>query len=130
MKLSRILGGCCSILHGREFPMNSIILHLDNGVDFVCTDFRQSRKTPLQVYCYTENKWVIKYLKGNYKEIMWDYHRKCEHKSKAYKGNYASMMKHDRRHKSGGGGSRIHNGSITDYECAKNPLHDFRRCYN
>ena len=44
--------------------------------------------------------------------------------------NYAKLMRHDRKHKSGGGGSRIYNGSITDYECTKNPLHDFRRVYN
>ena len=44
--------------------------------------------------------------------------------------DYENMMKHDRRHKGGGGGSRIYNGSITDYECSSNPLHDFRRCYN
>lgn len=30
----------------------------------------------------------------------------------------------------GGGGSRIYNESITDYEYTNNPLHDFRRCYN
>ena len=130
MKLSRTLGGCCNTVHGKEFPMNSVILHLDNGTDFVCTNFKQSRKKPLQVYCYIEKKWVITFLKGNYKEIMWDYYRKCGRKPKAYKGNYARMMKHDRKHKSGGGGSRIHNGSVTDYECSNNPLHDFRRCYN
>lgn len=36
----------------------------------------------------------------------------------------------ERQHKAGSGGSRIYDGSITDYECSKNPLHDFRRCYN
>ena len=130
MKLSRTLGGCCNTVYGKEFPMNSIVLYLDNGTVLVCTNFKQSRKKPLQVYCYTEKKWITTFLKGNYKEIMWDYYRRCERKNRIRKGNYASMMKHDRRHKSGGGGSLIHNGSITDYECAKNPLHDFRRCYN
>lgn len=132
MQLSRTLGGCCNIVHGREFPTNTIILRLDNGTELVCTNFRQSRKKPLQVYCYipTEKKWVVTSLKGNYKEIMWDYYRKCERKHRIRKGNYEQMMKHDRKHKSGGGGSRIYNGSITDYECAKNPLHDFRRVYN
>ena len=130
MKLSRTLGGCCNTVHGKEFPMNSVILHIDNGTDFVCTNFKQSRKKPLQVYCYIEKKWVITFLKGNYKEIMWDYYRKCERKYKIRKGNYANMMKHNRKHKSGGGGSRINNRSVTDYECTNNPLHDFRRCYN
>lgn len=42
---------------------------------------------------------------------------------------YENMMRHDRIHKGGGGcGSRIYNGSITDYECSSNPLHDFKRC--
>ncbi len=41
---------------------------------------------------------------------------------------YENMMRHDRIHKGGGGGSRIYNGSITDYECSSSPLHDFRRC--
>ena len=130
MKLSRTLGGCCNTVHGKEFPMNSVILHIDNGTDFVCTNFKQSRKKPLQVYCYIEKKWVITFLKGNYKEIMWDYYRKCERKYKIRKGNYANMMKHNRKHKSGGGGTRINNRSVTDYECTNNPLHDFRRCYN
>lgn len=39
-------------------------------------------------------------------------------------------IKHDRRHKGGGGGTRIFNGSITDYECRKDPFHDFRRYWN
>ena len=133
MQLSRTLGGCNNMVHGKEFPMYSVILNLDNGTDLVCTNFRQSRKNPLKVYCYmpTEKKWVITSLQGKYKEIMWDYHRKCERKNRKKRNvNYANMMKHDRMHKPGGGGTRIHNGSITDYECSNSPLHDFRRCYN
>lgn len=132
MQLSRTLGGCSNIVHGKEFPTNAIILQLDNGTEFVSTNFKQSRKKPLKVYCYipTEKKWIITFLKDNYKEIMWDYYRKCERKNKIRKGNYEQMMKHDRKHKHAGGGSRIYNGSITDYECTKNPLHDFRRVYN
>ena len=93
---------------------HEFILRLDNGTEFVCTNFRQSRKKPLKVYCYipTEKKWAITFLKGNYKEIMWDYYRKCESKSRIRKGNYEQMMKHTRKHKSGGGGSRIYNGRI------------------
>ena len=60
---------------------------------------------------------------------MWDYYRKHQRKNKS-KVNYTQIMEHERYHKSGGGGSRIYNGSITDYECTKNPLHDFRRVYN
>ena len=63
-------------------------------------------------------------------EMMWNYYRKHQKKRKKKHINYEEMMKHDRKHKSGGGGSRIYNGSITDYECTKNPMHDFRVCYN
>lgn len=131
MKLSRTLGGCCNFVHGREFPMNSVILQLDNGTGLVCTNFKQSRKLPLQVYCYlpTEKKWTIMLLKGECKEIMWDYYRKCEHKNRIRKGNYAQLMRHDRKHKKSGGGSGISRmQTVTDYECTKNPMHDFRRC--
>ena len=43
---------------------------------------------------------------------------------------FENMMRHSYKRKKCGGGSLIYNGSITDYECSKNPLHDFRRCYN
>ena len=41
-------------------------------------------------------------------------------------------MHHDRKRKSGSGGIRLKKwcGEITDYECSKNPFHDFRRVYN
>ena len=130
MKLSRTLGGCCNFVHGREFPMGSVILQLNNGTELVCTNFRQSRKLPLKVYCYLpqEKKWATTLLKGECKEIMWDYYRKCERKNRIRKGNYAQLMHHDRKHKKSGGGSSIsRTQTVTDYECTKNPMHDFRR---
>ena len=41
-------------------------------------------------------------------------------------------MKHNHAHKGGGSGKRLTPfcGEITDYECAKIPVHDFRRVYN
>lgn len=132
MQLSRTLGGCSNFIHGREFPMHSIVMQLNNGTELVCTNFRHSRKLPLELFCYipTEKKWVRTYAKNEYTEMMWDYYRKCERKNRMRKGNYANLMRHDRKRKKSGGGSRIYNGSITDYECAKNPMHDFRRVYN
>jgi hypothetical protein len=130
MKLSRTLGGCCNLVYGKEFPMNSVILQLDNGMELVCTNFCQSRKLPLHVYCYipTEKKWVLTILDGEYKEIMWKYYRKCKRKHEKCKANYSQMMKHERKHKNGGGGSRIgSNAMVTDYECTKETMHDFRR---
>ena len=79
---------------------------------------------------HRSTKWVRTYAKNEYTEMMWDYYRKHQQKRRKKHINYEEMMEHDRKHKSGGGGSRIYNGSITDYECSKNPLHDFRRVYN
>lgn len=123
------------VLHNKEFPMNSIILELDNKCMLVSSDFHHKRKYALKTYVWlpNEKKWVYTYAKNKYTEMMWDYYRKDKQKHKTkkkYCGNYANMMEHERKHKGSGGGSRIYDGSITDYECSKNPLHDFRRCYN
>jgi hypothetical protein len=131
MQLSRTLGGCTNTIHNREFPTNSIILTLDNKVELVCHKFNRSRKNKLEVYMWIplEKKWVITYMKNKYTDIMCDYYRVNQKKKKRDYTSYSQLMKHDRTHKSGGGGSRINTRSITDYECTKNPLHDFRRCY-
>lgn len=120
------------VIKGKEIPMNSIVLRLDNKMILVCSKFNHSRKQNLELLIWlpTENKWMRAYAKNEYTEMMWDYYRKHQQKRKNKHINYEEMMKHDRKHKSGGGGSRIYNGSITDYECTKNPLHDFRICYN
>lgn len=122
------------VIKGKEMPMNSIVLRLDNKAILVCSKFNHSRKQNLEllVWLPAQNKWVRTYAKNEYTEIMWDYfHANTNNRTrKAYKANYENMMRHDRIHKGGGGGSRIYDESITDYECAKNPLHDFRRCYN
>lgn len=120
------------VIKGKEMPMNSIVLRLDNKMILVCSKFNHSRKQNLELLAWlpTENKWVRTYAKNEHTEMLWNYYRKYQQKRKNKHINYEEMMKHDRKHKSGGGGSRIYNGSITDYECTKNPLHDFRICYN
>ena len=120
------------VIKGKEMPMNSIVLRLDNKAILVCSKFNHSRKQNLEltVWLPTENKWVRTYTKNEYTEMMWNYYRKHQQKRNHDFRKYENMMKHDRRHKGGGGGSRIYNGSITDYECSKNPMHDFRRVYN
>lgn len=132
MKIHKALNTEC--INNREFHMNSIVLTLDNKMILVCNDFNHSRKgkVKLTVWLPDEKKWVYTYAKNEYTEIMWDYfHAHTNNRTrKPYKANYENMMRHDRRHKGGGGGSRVYDESITDYECAKNPLHDFRRCYN
>ena len=120
------------VIKGKEMPMNGIVLRLDNKAILVCSKFNHSRKQNLEllVWLPTQNKWVRTYVKNQYTEMMWDYYRNHQQKRKKKHINYEKMMEHERYHKSGGGGSRIYNGSITDYECSKNPLHDFRRVYN
>lgn len=125
MKLSHTLGGSCSRVHGKEFPMNSVVLELERAT-FVCTNFHQSRKKPLRVFCYIHNeKWVITFLNNELKDTMWTYYRKNIRQSK----NYSQLMRHDRKKKKSGGGVLEHKYAVTDYECTKNPLHDFRRVY-
>lgn len=112
--------------------MGSIVLTLDNKMQIVCNDFNHSRKEKLRLLIWipSENKWFKMYAKNKYTEIIWDYHRKHQKKRNKHI-NYESMMKHNNLvHKHSGGGTRIHNNSITDYECSSNPLHDFRRYYN
>lgn len=132
MKITRTLGGCTNMIHGKEFRRNSIILYLNNGTELVCQDFCHSRKQKLELFCYitTENKWVKIYAKNEYTELMWDYYRKCERSNNVRKGNYSQMMKHSRKRKGSGGGKISHTQTVTDYECSKNPMHDFRRAYN
>lgn len=139
MKIYHTLGGCDTFVHGKEFPMGTIVLELDTKVTLVCkpNNFHQSRKLPLQVYCYipSEKKWVISTVKGSYKEAMWKHYREIEHKNRKRKGNYSQLMKADRKHKTGGSGIRLDkenfraDKTFTDYECSKNPMHDFRRAY-
>lgn len=132
MKLSHTLGGCTNTIHDKYFPTNAIILTLNNGMQLVCHKFNHSRKYKLEllVWIPIEKKWVKTYDKNGYTEMMWNYYLRNRKKRNDKHINYANMMKHERVHKAGGGGMRICNRSITDYECTKNPLHDFRRCYN
>ncbi len=89
-----------------------------------------SPKKKLELFCYIkkDDKWKKIFADDIYTHEMWKYYRKLHKKFKS-KGNidYAQMMKHDRKQKHGSGGSRIFNGSVTDYECTKYPMHDFPR---
>lgn len=122
------------IVKGKEFCMNTIMLKLDNGIILTSTDFHHKRKLPLICNCYlpAQDKWIKMYAKNQYTETMWNFYRQKKVKAdKKYNGNYANMMKHSRKKKTGGSGlSRENIRAITDYECSKNPLYDFRMCYN
>lgn len=107
----------------------SIILYFDNGNIIVSWDFNHRRTQPLEclVYISAHKKWIKTKLLNDYTEIMWNHHRKIQRKSRS-KCNCTNLMKHDRKHKKGGGGGRIgYAGTVTDYECRKEPFHDFRR---
>ena len=94
MKLSHTLGGCDNMLHGREFPMNSVILELDNGTELVCRDFQHPRKKPLELFCYipAEKKWVKTIAKNKYTEMMWDYYKAHKLAPKHVKVNLPNPM--------------------------------------
>ena len=111
--------------HGKQFPVNTIILRLDNKTELAISDFRfQNGK--LEVFCYKPfGKWKKFYLRNNYTKIIYDYY--CKGKRKSSNINCKQLMKHERAHKKGGGGKISPTQIVTDYECAKEPFHDFRR---
>lgn len=57
-------------------------------------------------------------------------------KQYAHDKHYENLMRHDRKHKKGGSGMRLDrenyyaNKTVTDYECRKKTIHDFRKFYN
>nr|DAE28925.1 MAG TPA: hypothetical protein [virus sp. ctmTa7] len=123
------------IIHGRIFLMNSTILELDNHVVFVCTNgFKVNKQGEYKLLAWLpgNRKWVSVYANNKFTDAMYRCYRQTRKsgKSKMSASNVQNMMKHDRVHKHGSGGSRIFNGSITDYETRKRPLHDFNRGYN
>ena len=117
-------------IRGMYFPMNSVVVRLDNGMRVVCTDFHTKRIGFLKLYVWIseKNKWVLTYEKNDLTELMWEYYTRNLRRTKSDRNNYENMMKHSRKKKRASGGSRLGNNEYTtDYECAKVPLHDFRR---
>lgn len=95
MRLSHTLGGCDNMVHGREFPMNSVIMKLDNGTELVCYNFYQSSEEPLELFCYIfkEKKWVKTYARNKYTEMMWEYYRKNIRKKKTHHKKWIKSKK-------------------------------------
>ena len=114
------------VYHGRSFPANTVILRFESGTEFFCSDFKPKKKP---VLIWTGKAWYKTEMHNNYTYIMYKYAK--EHvKAKPKHLNVSQLMKASRKKKSGSGGARREFvGSITDYECTKNPLHDFRRVY-
>ena len=55
------------VIKGKEMPMNSIVLRLDNKAILVCSKFNHSRKQTLEllVWLPAQNKWVCTYAKND-----------------------------------------------------------------
>lgn len=123
MKLEKLVYS--EYLHGKQFPVNTIILRLDNKTEMAISDFH-FHNGKLEVFCYEPfKKWKRVFLRNKYTKIMYDYY--CKGKQKKSHINCIQLMKHDRVHKKGGGGKISPTQIVTDYECRKEPLHDFRR---
>ena len=112
-------------LHGKQFPVGTVILRLDNKTELAISDFHfQNGK--LEVFCYKPSgKWKCFLLRNDYTKIMYGYYCKGKHKKSFC--NFEELMKHERVHKKGGGGKISPTQIVTDDECAKITLHDFRR---
>lgn len=128
MKIRRTLGN--ELCHGKQFPINTIILRNENGVEIFCSNFKiRKGKITVLIHIPGRKKFLKAEMRNEYTKAMYDYAQQFKDKSKPL--NYRQMMSHDRKKKSGGSGKRLTPfcGQVTDYECSKNPLHDFRRVY-
>lgn len=111
--------------HGKELPVNTIILHLDNGTEITCQNFRYINGK-LEIFVYKPfGKWKRELTRNKYTKIMYEYF--CKGKKSTTTVNCTELMKHKRAPKKGGGGKISPTYIVTDYECSNNPLHDFRR---
>ena len=123
MRLERLVYS--EYLHGKQFPVGTVILRLDNKTELAISDFHfQNGK--LEVFLHEPfKKWKRAFLRNEHTKIMYDYY--CKGKRKKSLCNFEELMKHERVHKKGEGGKISPTQIVTDYECAKIPLHDFRR---
>jgi hypothetical protein len=105
VRIYQTLGGGY-LIHGREFPMGTVVLQLDNGVELYCSNFNTPRKYDLQVLVYIphEKKWLRCMMKNEYTEQMWQYYRKCSRKKRSH---YNSKKKHQSNNKKVNGSKRV-----------------------
>ena len=123
-------------IKGLCFPTESVVLYCESGNIIVSNDFSHKKHLPLKVICFEPQKkvWIKTEIRNDIKQIFWDIYRK-NHKHKKYKPhqpNYKKMMSHERKKKKGSGGQflyAVNTHTLTDYECSKNPLHDFSQSY-
>ena len=101
---------------GLFVPADSVIMRLETGAKIICSNFHANKQG--------------KYTVFNFTAVMYKCYASHQQKIKS-KVSTQSMMAHEQKHKSGSGGVRLSkwNGQVTDYECTKNPYHDFRRVF-
>jgi hypothetical protein len=77
MNIYHTLGGQY-LIHGREFPINTVVLILDNGVELFCCNFNMTKdkKIIVTVYNPASKQWVKCKLRNNYTKVMWEYYKK------------------------------------------------------
>lgn len=103
MKLSHTLGGQY-LIHGKEFPIHTIILYLDNGIEMYCQKSafkKRNKKLPILIYSPDKKTWFRCKIKNEYTDLMWEYYYKHKHKFNPQKKKY---YKH-RSSKKGAGAS-------------------------
>ena len=109
----------------------STIMYLETGAKIVCMNFKQTKgKYTVFIFDVKNQEWIKTKLRNEFTELL----HKCyiEHTRKPNcKISTRSLMSHERVHKHGSGGERLSkwNGTVTDYECAKKPFHDFPRSF-
>lgn len=114
-------------IHGKQFPVGTIILRLNNKTEIACSNF-YFIKGKLEIFVYKPfTKWQREFSRNQYTQIM--YKCFCKGKRTSTTVDYSKLMKHDRAHKKSGGGKMSPIYIVTDYECRKVPMHDFQRCY-
>lgn len=117
-----------------SIPIGSVLLQTENGIVYVCENFHEQKDNLFRVWIWNREKWCHVWANNDYTYNMYKFYlselqkRKREIKKQKSSSYYANLMKHDRRHKGSGSGQRLgFTGTVTEYECTKNPLHDFRR---
>lgn len=130
IKVERIVRREC--VNGMTFPVGTIFMR-KNGAIVAWCDFEHKGKR-LQVFV-SENKrkWKRMYINGKLAEIVLQCHNRTEqHHAKmrkaVLKANFEGLMRHPHHSKRKGMQKSSSKYAMTEYECTKNPLHDFRHC--
>lgn len=121
----------CTV-HGEPEEENTLELRRFNGECWVKVREYSSTTQNICQWATTMRLWWTKchWFKDE------DRQKSLVTKQQAHIKSLQNMMRHERKHKSGGSGIRLDkenyyaDKTITDYECRKNTMHDFRRVYN